>query len=307
MSKNLFLLLLWLVLLIPNGVFAQAEIRFSSIEVDLWPEYDRPSMLVIYRMVLGAETPLPASVNLRIPVRIGVPNAVAARQPDGSLINIPYDLQESGDWEILSFNAPTPEIQFEYYDPALTKNGNRREFEFFWHADFAVDRFLMQVQQPMGASGMQISPSFGNGTTAGDGFVYYTSEIGSIPVGEAFTVRIEYQKDSDDLSLSGLPISPSGPLEEETTAGLDWQELLPWILGIIGVALLVGGGIWYWRSGKVKAQPQISRYRNRKKPDQMENIQDDESDGFIYCHQCGKRASTGDRFCRACGTQLRKN
>ena len=25
----------------------------------------------------------------------------------------------------------------------------------------------------------------------------------------------------------------------------------------------------------------------------------------IFCHRCGKRAASGDRFCRSCGTKLR--
>jgi hypothetical protein len=25
----------------------------------------------------------------------------------------------------------------------------------------------------------------------------------------------------------------------------------------------------------------------------------------LYCHECGTRAQTGDRFCRVCGSKLR--
>lgn len=306
MLKRISLLLLCLVILFPAGVSAQDNINFSTIEVDLWPEYDRPSVLVIYRITLASEIQLPAEISLRIPSRVGVPNAVAAKQADGSLINIPYDLQNSGDWGNLVFQAPSPEIQLEYYDPSLTKEGLNRSFEYIWPGDYAVDRFSMQIQQPLGASDMRISPSFGNGTAAADGFVYFISEIGAIPLGQTFSINLEYIKETDDLSLTDMPISPSGPISESPLNSPNLADALPWFLGLIGLVLLVGGGLWYWQSGREQGQVQPARRRSRKKTSQAEAAQMTDGD-FVYCHQCGKRASQGDRFCRACGTQLRIN
>jgi len=31
----------------------------------------------------------------------------------------------------------------------------------------------------------------------------------------------------------------------------------------------------------------------------------DEPQNLVYCHQCGKRATPGDQFCRVCGVELR--
>lgn len=306
MLKKISLLFLCLMILFPVSVSAQNDLKISAIEVDLWPEYDRASMLVIYRVTLAPEVTLPASVNLRIPSRVGVPNAVAAKQADGSLINIPYDLQNSGDWGQLVFQAPTPEIQLEYYDPALVKEGTKRSFEYRWPGDYAVTRFTMQVQQPIGAREMMISPSFGAGMTAPDGFVYYSYDSGAVAMGQTFSVNIEYQKDTDDLSLTDMPISPSVPISESPLTSPGLADLLPYILALIGLILLIGGGLWYYQSGRDQLQVKPGRRRNRRKPSEQEAVTTEDGD-FVYCHQCGKRASKGDRFCRACGTQLRIN
>lgn len=306
MLKRISLLFLCLALLFPVSAFAQNDLSISAIEVDLWPEYDRASMLVIYRITLASEVTLPASLRLRIPSRVGVPNAVAAKQPDGSLINVPYDLQSSGDWGDLVFQAPTPEIQIEYYDPELIKDGMRRTFEYRWPGDYAVDMFSMQVQQPLGARDMVIAPSFGNGRSAPDGFVYYFSDIGKISLGQTFSVNLEYQKETDDLSLTDMPISPSGPISESPLTSPGLADLLPYILALIGLVLLVGGGLWYYQSGRDQLQVKPARRRNRGKPAEQEAGQIEEGE-HVYCHQCGKRANKGDRFCRVCGTQLRIN
>jgi hypothetical protein len=68
-------------------VLAQDDVSFSKLEIDLWPEYDRPEVLVIYRISLDPAASLPADLTLRIPVDAQV-NAVAARQADGGLFNI---------------------------------------------------------------------------------------------------------------------------------------------------------------------------------------------------------------------------
>ena len=123
-------LLLILSVFLPLGVRAQTPLTLDSVQVQIWPEYDKPSVLVIYQMTLPATTPLPATVSVRIPTAAGDPNAVAVHQVDGSLINVDKTRQVSGDWATISFTTTGPEIQLEYYDPTLEINGSARHFQY---------------------------------------------------------------------------------------------------------------------------------------------------------------------------------
>lgn len=58
-------------------VLAQDTPSLSNLEVALWPEFDRPEVLVIYRGLFAPETPLPLLVEIRIPARAGEPTAMA--------------------------------------------------------------------------------------------------------------------------------------------------------------------------------------------------------------------------------------
>jgi hypothetical protein len=59
-------------------VQAQGEaVVLSQLRIDLWPEHDRPNMLVIYKAVLGSDVTLPVSLTFRIPAAAGEPNGVA--------------------------------------------------------------------------------------------------------------------------------------------------------------------------------------------------------------------------------------
>jgi hypothetical protein len=285
-------------------VQAQTPATLSNLEVDLWPEYDRPGVLVIYRITLPSNVSLPTDLTLRIPAAVGEPNAVAAKQPDGSLLNAAYDRVVNGEWAEITLTATMPEIQVEYYDPGITRSGTTRTFAYRWPGDYNVQSFQVQVQQPKDATSLSTSPALGAGVTRDDGLVYYTSNIGQLPAGQAFDITVNYDKASDDLTAANMQVQPSAPVAD---TAMGWrnqiQAVLPWGLLILGVLLLVGGGVWYWQSGKRKDQSQPSRRRRRAAPPTSEPAP--AGGQAIYCHSCGKRAGPNDRFCRACGIKLR--
>jgi hypothetical protein len=284
---------------------AQADFELKSLEVDLWPEYDRKAVLVIYRVVLPADVSLPVDLTFRIPAAAGEPSAVAVRQVSSAgqsgLFTIPHTRQVSSEWGLINMTATMPELQIEYYDPGLQMDGPDRQFEYRWPGDYAVETFSIQVQQPVGAADMQISPSAGAGKAGEDGLTYYNKPLGALPVGQTFSLSFRYQKADDSLSVSNFDVQPNAPIVAPETT-VNFRTLLPWMLGLLGVALIVGGGIWYWQSGKSKSSGESRRGRRSAGPREESRPSDGAN---VYCHQCGNRAAPGDRFCRTCGTKLR--
>ena len=140
MQKRFFIfLILGLIFLVPAAQ-AQEISGLAELEVDLWPEYDRPDVLVIYKAKLPANVSLPVDVTLKIPAASGEPYAVAVRQMDGALLNAAYDRQVQGDWALITITATMPEIQLEYYDPQITmEGGGRRDYTYVWPGNYAVD------------------------------------------------------------------------------------------------------------------------------------------------------------------------
>jgi hypothetical protein len=304
MRKWLLPLVLLVTLLLPMGVKAQDPVSLNSLQVQIWPEYDQPSVLVIYQMTLPTTTTYPANVSMRIPTAAGDPNAVAVRQVDGSLYNVDYTRQVDGDWATIRFTTTGPDIQLEYYDPSLEINGAARHFEYLWPGDYGVVQFTIQVQQPVDATDMRISPSLGAGVTGNDNLVYYTQDIGAVSAGQTIAITIDYNKSTSTLSAEGLPVQPSATIPESTVPDLNLASWLPWILGILGAGLIIGGIVWFWQTSKRKPAPKSRRRPSRTVKTEGENNTGSTELG-IYCSQCGKRANPGDLFCRYCGTSIR--
>jgi hypothetical protein len=302
MRKWVIPLLLLLSLILPLRVRAQDPLKFSSMFVEIWPEYDKPSVLVIYQITLDPATTLPATIAIRIPTAAGNPNAVAGQQADGSLYNITSTRVVDGEWATISFTTTSSNIRLEYYDPGLTKDGNARHFQYTWPGDYAISQLTLQVQQPVGATNMVISPSLGAGATGSDNLIYYTQDVGAVSTGQIIQITIDYQKTSDQLSAQ-VPLAPSAPVPQSSTLDLNISAWLPWILGILGAGLIIGGIIWFWRTGRQR--PSRQPRRRHSKVDSIEPEADSSSEeDAIYCSQCGKRASPGDQFCRSCGTPI---
>jgi hypothetical protein len=185
------------------------SLPFASALVDLWPEFDKPTMLVIYQFTLSSQVKLPAEIQLRIPASAGVPNAVANCQPDGSCFNAPYDQTRAGEWSELSFQATSTDLRVEYYDPALTKDGTKRHYEYTWPGDHAIDMFNIRVQQPTGSENMYLKPETFSVAPSSDGFTYHSLDVGQVRVGQTVDVVVEYDKATDELSKSNMPVQPS--------------------------------------------------------------------------------------------------
>ncbi len=303
MLKRCIIFAVLLALLIPLSVQAQDTIRLAYLQVDLWPEYDRSEMLVILRAQLAPDVSLPVDITFRIPAAVGDPNAVAVLQPDGALLNAIFDRQEEGQWSYITMTATATNVQLEYYDPQLEKTDTARHYEFIWNADYAVDDMVILVQKPVRASEMTIEPNLGEFQAGSDGLSYYMMDIGAPNAGDSVSVKIDYQKNDDTLSVESFPVQASEPISNsQGLQSINFMTLLPWILGGAGVLLVVGGIVWYWQSGRKNSSSANHSTRSKRTPSEYGASASPDS---TYCHQCGKRATGNDRFCRACGARLR--
>jgi hypothetical protein len=299
--KKIVLLSLFALLVFIPSVQAQESPSIDTLVIDLWPEYDNPSMLVIYKAELSPQVSMPAEITFRIPVEAGTPLVVAVGPDANSVADVVYDTQVMGDWLEVSFIATTPSIQLEYYDPRLLKEGKQRSYDFTWPGDYSVNSLVLQVQHPTDATDVTVTPNMGRTLQDSIGFIYNIIEVGKLDQDSVFDIGLSYLKESDSLSIESLQIQASATITPGTSNLLNLDQWWVWLLIALGLILIGGGGYWYWRMGRQEPAPK--KRRHHQSPDQ-------DADGVssgkaIYCHQCGKRAGAGDRFCRSCGTRLR--
>ncbi len=294
LHKWLIILLLFALLTLPVPTNAQGQLALDTVTVQLWPEFDQPAMLVIYDFTLSEGTSLPVDVTLRIPTDATL--IAVAYAPTGNLLNVPYqELYEEGDWQVVTLTVDTAApYHIEYYAP-LTRLNAQRDYVYLWPGEYAVGTFNVSVKVPVDTTEITTDPQMRN--VAPEGSAQTSLEWGTteLEAGEQLPIKLTYTRTSDQLSVSNQPLE-TGAVDESTQGRVSLSNYLPYILGGLGILLIVGGGIYFWQTSQGKPTPR-KRHRSRDEDRDSEDI---------YCHQCGKRAQTGDRFCRTCGTRLRK-
>ncbi|MGB4677969.1 MAG: hypothetical protein WBH90_14695 [Aggregatilineales bacterium] len=131
---------------------AQDDVTLATLRVQIWPEYDQPSALVIVdgRTTENVATP----IDLRIPLPPGV-TLHAVAYPDsatGNLLNAQYEASEDG----VTLTSPNGQFLLEYYDGSLAFDGNTRRYTLAFEVPYDVEQFVWEVQQPAGASGLTL-------------------------------------------------------------------------------------------------------------------------------------------------------
>jgi hypothetical protein len=302
MNKTRFYMtFLLLFIFIGNTAFNvfQGEIILDSLKVELWPEYDREDMLVIYRLSLGADVALPADVEIHVPSRVGDMYQVAMKDLDGLLYKLDYSIDMEKEWMVVSFTTPTPDVQIEFYDPALGLNGDHRSYEFVWFGDYRVNQCSVIIKEPLNASNLVSIPNAEPEVGFAGAQQIYEVQMGLIEQGSSFTLQLDYDK-PDNILLSSLEedVQPVAPIDDQIKGRTSFNEVLPWVFTMLSVIILFAAIILYLNS---------RNYPHKKLNNGDTIVQTDYSDvepKAIYCHRCGKRAIKGDYYCRICGEKL---
>jgi zinc-ribbon domain len=271
------LILAWLLLPGLAGA-ANGAPWLERLQVEIWPEYDRPAALVILKGEIAADVALPAALALRIPASSGGPAAVAyAAVKSGPLLNLPYDRSAAGGFITLRFSVPERFFHVEFYDPLATGSAER-SYAYSWPGDLELGALHVVVQEPAAARGISIQPDLGPWSTGSDGLRYGAADLGPAPQGTSRSVEIRYAKSDPRTSAEILKLGAPAASPSAFTSSEE-QDAFRLFLAAAAFAVLVLGSslvyfLWWRRRARANAN---------------------------FCGKCGNALADGDRFCPKCG------
>lgn len=203
-----FIVLAWTGCALGVAVPARAaqEAAVEHLQVSLWPEYDRPDVLIMLDGALAPEVTLPATLALPIPEGV-TPHAVAWRDATGLKV-ANYKLETHDGRTLVSMTLPKPGFHLEYYAP-LERSAGRRGYTFEWPGAVAVAKLTYEVEVPTGATDFVIKPPATSSRVGADGLTYRMGDLGALPGGRRERIEISYKKDTDTLSAAPIASSPS--------------------------------------------------------------------------------------------------
>lgn len=288
-------------------------ISLDTLAVELWPDYDDPTMLLLFTGSLPATMSLPASVSLPLPEG-AVIHAVARITDDNVMID---DIAYTTANGMITLETPDRGFRVEYYLP-YTVAGFERTFALGLAFPFAINTMSVAVQQPAAATSFTLSPTPQTNLVGQDGLTYYRLADQPLAAGQTLNLSVRYTLPGNQLTVNAAaantPPSATSPTQNSSTN-------LPLILAGIGGLILSGTLIWQGlkerKAANTHKKPPV---RSRPMPKQNRPARTKRATpqaepaptpptlpiGEIrFCHQCGREAQPEDRFCRQCGTQLK--
>lgn len=306
---SLLILSLSLVTTPSTGLAQSEDISIETLAVQLWPEYDRASVLVIYQVELSRAVDLPVELTFRLPNHIEEIHAVAIDYEDQGLLSILdnlIQLRPDGAYQTVSFPVDAYGVQFEYYDPViLTRQGDARQFDYQFVTDYPTQSATFEIQVPAETTTFSMQPDPTEALVGNDGLNYQVVATSALAVDAPFEVSVQYRRATNELSvdligrapLPDIVVNPPGEdltappiqmIEPSTTPGTYFAYIL---IGI-GLALFLGtGGYWWWVSRQTVPVEVTQPMQNAPK----------------FCYNCGTSLRAGASFCHQCGANQQRD
>jgi len=241
--------------------FAQQPLAvLERLEISLWPEYDDPRLLVIYRGELAEDLHDPMVFVIPATAQVHV---AAYVDPEGDLVTDDWQVLPAGGEQRVIFWPDSRQFQFEYYDDVIGTSPERSFIFRFQSYFYEVKELTIKVQQPLGARGLQGIPELTAVGGDSQGFSYFLRKAGPVPVGTVVEQRISYIRTERAPSLRA-----------------SWGLYAVWLI-IGGITVGVAIALWWWgrrqRSGREPAAQFCTHCRRQFRSDEQ------------FCPQCGRR------------------
>ena len=311
MTRARLVLFITLVLIMFVGLSSRSlgqegGIQLASWDVEVWPEYDKPSVLVIYNATLDAGTAFPQTMRIPLPSGVTV-TAVADADATGGLFTVPWSSETTEQGETVVFDIEKPHFVVEFYADVLSPPPSR-SFDLVLSAPYATAQGSLSLRQPARASDMQITPSLAQTGTDSLGNPLYSQQLGALVAGQEIPLSVAYTKADADPSVSATeePV-PAQAIPEPRTGTPDWLPLLVGGLVIVLVGALAIYLLLQWQQRHDAKSRQARRREDRERgvpPGRKSPPLGEESAWQnAYCPKCGRKYDAADKFCRSCGLQ----
>lgn len=207
---------------------AQAEVvTLSELVIQVWPEYDQPSVLVLYHGQVAEGTALPVELRFALPPDAAFHAAAYYDAATGDLLNAPHVLENGS----IVMSSPNGTFHIEFYDPALQSDGEQRSYTLAWEGDYAVQQLIWEVQQPPTAQSFSVDPTGGSLAVGENGLAYYSVSQPGVAAGETTALSLSY-------------LNPEGALTRDLTLAQGSGRAIWPVWAAAGVAVLgIGAGI----------------------------------------------------------------
>lgn len=227
------------------AVKVQAEdgLSIGRMRVMIWPEYDDPSVLVVYDGRFTGDSKFPTTTDFFIP-KGAIINDVCSLSPGGQHFCQLYDIKEGDKYDTVHLSLPFSNFYLSFHLAPIDLETAERRIEYVIKANHPIGSMEVDIQQPLRSSTFAISPSGGKEHNKKD-FNHFTYTLENIPKGEDRIFKIGYVKKTKEPSVDVKFASMTG--RRVWGSPYQTQRNVKTIIYIVfgtGIAMVVAAMLW---------------------------------------------------------------
>ena len=304
--RNLFTILptAWavglIVLSLSVGAAELEDIKISVLQVSVWPEYDDPRTLVIYRGELAQEIEPPIQIGFPIPKGASI-NGAGRIGSDGNLLLEPHIVSPAGEFDQITINLSQRVFFLEYYytPPAaggLEEGVRTRDFTYTLIPNYFVEQLIISLQQPLRSSDFIAAPQPMEVLEDQAGFRYHNYTHTGVQPGNRFDIKISYKKSDPRPSVASETAAPPQTVAEGQTSTQ--------LVAAVAMVSIAGGAVIAIATYAIVSRNRKRASKPRKSIAKGTNMTKKNENRVNYCYSCGSKVDQADKFCAHCGTDL---
>jgi hypothetical protein len=235
---------LWLV---AGSALGQDAPAIDRIKVSLWPEYDKPEMLVLVEAWLDPGSALPTTLAVPIPAAAGAPHAIAKRGSNGTLHLAEHRTTREGGWTTVLVRTDQLENRVEYYAP-LARDGDQVSYRFLWPGTPSeIRRVEFEILEPLGTTGAIVEPAPTHEAFDPDGRRYLLGSLPALAPHQATEIAVRYARAPAEAAAPTPSPAAAAPA---TVPPPSAHSVLIWVLAGLVVLLSLAVVYLYLRQPK---------------------------------------------------------
>jgi zinc-ribbon domain len=290
---------------LPDEGGSSTNLRMARLRLSIWPEYDDPRVLVMFRGEMAPHSAFPTHITLPLPKGAAVIGAGMISE-QGELLLHPHQVKPGEADDSLEINLPVARFFVEfYYNPFA--EGTEKRFTYAAPTIYPIERLEVDIQQPLQATRFITDPQAMRSETDEQGFTYHRFIYHNLSKGATRRFTVTYTKTVAVPSVTkGQPTSEV--IQQPRTAVHD----LVLAFGMLGGAAVVfGGGTLLWTS--FQRRRQASPTHQKPPVSAPAAVQPHTQTTFApmpttsgrhtpnFCSNCGAKLRPEYRFCPGCG------
>ena len=294
-----------------------ANLAMARLRLSIWPEYDDPRVLIMWRGEMAPHQAFPAHITLPLPKGAEIVGAGMISEQN-ELLRHPYEVLPGDTQDSLQLNLPVPRFFLEFYYNPLTASGAEKRFTYTMSTPYPIELLEVDIQQPLKATNFTLDPTPMERLTDNQGFTYHQFAYRDIGKGQPQTFTISYTKTVPTPSVPKQQPAPQRPRNAHPLSG----NLLVSLSILAGAIIVFAGWAWLLRgpqlqripitSSALQSTPTPSAFLALLQEDTQIQETTDATPAQLqtrvvnFCAHCGHKLLPDDCFCSGCGKPIKR-